>query len=747
MDESLALRLNDKSEHYDSALYTKCARVALDYVQNGLATLNYYLADFDAAYDLANALAGLATGTTAAQFDKLERSATRNFAHPAGATQIDVLATAVSQILFGGETNRRVDARRDEEETKADAANQLLAWNDQQNDSYVDGFLAIKDAIICNRGVQYDYWTDQYEIEKEPVEYDIPLKQKRKSDPASKKVTRWRTVKKKVGGYNKIVNISPYDFVCDPSIPLSRFQEGRYAGHRVLLSWQELKRRSELPVEDYQYVLPEVVKKLKNQRARKGLTQISPGSQLMSSSRTYFERQRRGNPTPDIGLTDKVNKDDGGTIECYVMTIRLRPKTYDIYEDDEDELVEFLLAGESDLLSVNVLTNKHGQFPYAVLEARPNAHMQFAPSIALIIKPLQDQIDSRKWRHEEQIERCGMMFLADPTKCDIESVLQDKTRIRQAICRTADGQGVPTEQIIDQIPVKDSTATFPAEMQEIKHDMEEASGAQSQIQGQTEDPSQTLGQYQDVSQMAMGRISTIARNLSSRALVWQTRRILMNLQQFMPDTQTIRITGQSDEEYDPDTPPPKFLTIRRDPPPDEIVAANESYKVASQQAISLGQVPPEPPPELLHADATDIQFEFDVSPHDGAMPGTDARAVAAAGRLIEAAANPAFQPCFDDTIPGNIDPKALLVWTARKAGLPAKNFLITRETAQKNLQAKMAAQGMPQMPGAPAQQPPAPTGPPAPQDATGAPSAAVLPPNPSAAPPQAQGVTLPQPSL
>ena len=128
---------------------------------------------------------------------------------------------------------------------------------------------------------------------------------------------------------------------------------------------------------------------------------------------------------------------------------------------------------------------------------------------------------------------------------------------------------------------------------------------------------------------------------------------------------------------------------------------------------------------------------------------TDARAVAACARLIEASTNPAFQPSFDNTVPGNIDPKALIVWTARKAGLPIKNFLITRATAQKNARERLMAEGggMPpaQAAGAPPMPPagqPAPGGPPPPPDPLGQPSAAILPPNPSAEPPMAQGATL-----
>lgn len=778
MDKSLGYRLDSSNAHYDSALFQKCAKAASDYIRDGLKSATYFYSDFDAANDLANALASLPTGTTTTTFDKLDRSSSTAFSHPAGATQITVLATAISQILFGGETNRQVQARKPGEETKADAMNELLAWNDAQQETYKDGYLCIWDSLVFNRGIQYDFWCDQYEVHKEPVKYEIPATPATNdtAEIPAETITRWKTVRKKVGGFTKIVNISPYDFVSDPTIPLTRFQESRYAGHRVVLSWQELKRRSELPVDDYQYVLPKVVEKLKNMKARRGITAISPNQALSSTSRSFFERQRRGNPAPEVGTSDKVNKDDGGTVECWIITIRMAPKTYGIYEDDELELIEFLIAGESDLLSVNVMTNEHGDYPYMVAEGRPSAHMQFSPSWALIMKPTQNQIDVRKSAHEEQVERCGMLMLADGAKCDIAQMMTDKTRIRQVILRTEEGEGVPLDLIISQIPIKDSTEGFPAEMEQLVQTMQEASGANAAAQGVTENPDQTATQFSTTQQMALGRISTVARNISA-PFMRQTRRIAMNLAQWMQDEQTILITGKN-KDFDPGNPPPKFLTIRRDPHtardkaaliaqslpqeiqatlaqpfaaiPDDQADSDEAKALlqtvetakdtADQAAISMGQTPvPVDPKAYL----PDIQFGFDVTPRDGSMPGVDQRAVAAASRLIEAASNAAFAQVFDPCVAGNFDPKALITYVAEKSGMPVANFRISEETAKKNAQAKLAAQGVPQ-PGqilpTPASQPtlPPPGAPQAPIQPNGIPSAGIVPATTPAAPPQAR---------
>lgn len=728
MDRALALRLDSCSSWYDAELYRKLSTLITGYIQDGLATLGYYQADFDSAYDLSNALATLGAGMNQQKFDKLDRSAASNFSDPCGATEIDVLATAISQILYGGELNRTVAPRNPDDETKANALNQLLAWNDQQQDTYIDGFLFVKDSLIC-RGIQYDCWSDQFESALEEVKYTIPEtpnKDKRRKPTPAQESTRWRIVKKKTGGYCRVVNISPYDFISDPTIPLSRFQESRYAGHRVILSWQELERRSKLPIDDYNYVLPEVVKRLKNQKERKGITSIGvTGGNVGSTSRTFYERQRRGIPQADMGMNSKINDKDGGVVECWCMTLRITPKEHDIYEDEDAQLIQFLIAGESDLLSVNVMTDKHGDYPYAVAEARPNAHAQFAPSLAMLLKPTQNQIDVRRSAHEEQVERCGIIVLADGTKCNIEQVLTDKSRIRQFVLRTEEGQGVPSDQILEAIEMPDSTKTFPQEMEMLKKSMEDTSGAHPHIQGTTEDPGQTATQYEGDNQMAMGRISTMARNISSRSLIRQTRRISMNLQQHMPDRQTVRIVGQP-KDYDPEQPPPKYLTVRREPISQEEKAIMDAeYAAVAQQAISQGLQPPPLDPKLSEPD---IQFAYDVVPHDGSLPGVDAKAVAAASRLIEAAANPSFQQAFDPCIPGNLDPRALLLYVAEKSGMPVANFRVTRETALKNARAKMAAQGM-------MQQPQITPGPSAPIGPNGIPSAQVLPQTPSAAAP------------
>lgn len=744
MDALLAARLNEESSHYDNALYRRLAKMGRDYVQAGVSVLDYYSPDFDVCSDMVNCFAsGLKT-----DLEKRNRSDPENFIHPMAATELWTLATFVSQILFGGETARHVEPRNPEDEDKADIVNELLAWNDGQQPTYTQGFHWCLDALTYNRGVMYDRWEDMMEVHLESVEYSLPWeaprdpetneiainpetgkKWRKPKDFQGDKRTRFKKVRKKVGGFVKIENLSSYDFICDPTIPTNRFQKGRFAGHRVVLTWQELKRRSELPVEDYEYVLPKVVQKLKNSKAKK-ISSMTTGASL-SQSRSFFERQRRNQPVTTITGSDKVDKEDGGVVECFCLQVRARPKAYDIFDDDEDELIELLMSGDTELLSANVTTCIHDQFPYAIGEGRPNAHMQFSPSWTLIIKGPSDYANYLKNRHHDSIARTtGNIFVLDPECIDIDQ-FTDPNRDGLFITLKPAAAGKPLDSFFKQIPVQDMTAKFHEEMMLWQQTAEQATGAHAAIQGQTEDPSQTLGQFDTVQTMATGRISTIARLLSASALVPQTQRIISNLQQFLPPEIVIRVTGETDA-FDPDKPPEKFMTVRRDA--SEWINHEDGKPLMTTD--ESGQPIPDP-----RASLPDIQGNFDISAHDGAMPGTDQKKVAALSRAVEAwSANPALQTVFDPTIPGNIDPRKMFFKLLKATGFPIGDLAVTREQAQKNLQEKQLASGMgtslpPAATGQP--QPDAPPIPAPPEAALGIPSAAVLPPTPPATPPQA----------
>jgi len=712
MDALLARRLNSRDTAYEPELFRKLSQIARDYIDAGNQSFQYHVADFDIANDIVQTWAPFPGDWKGGieSFDKMDMNDAGRFIHPMTATETTTVSTFISQILFGGPTARKVEPRNEDlppavkqriveleklvalappgnpvaddvqkeldrlrDLKPAELVNELLQWNDDQQETYLQGFLWCWDAWTFNRGIMYDHWQDQFKVELEAVQEELPFRPKKDEqgndlpdDGAREKATRYKKKRTKVGGFNKIDLVSPYDFICDPTMPIIRFQDGRFAGHRVLIPWMELKRRSELPVDDYYYVLPAVVDKLKNQPTSSNLVITTGQGPTTNRSRSYWERIRRGMPNGTIGATDKINKEDGGVIECFCLQIRQRPNAIGLYNDTEEEKIELLIAAELDLLSTNVMPNVHDEYPYCIGEARPHAHTQFSQSWVLTIKSIQDAVDFLKNQKMENVARTGgNMFLYDPLYTNIRDFF-DNSKVGLCIPITSEGResGKELSQMLTQIPVVDTTADNYRDMEMWIQQADIATGAHAYIQGQTEDPSQTATQFSGVQQMGVGRISTIARCLAA-PLCRQTRRFVMNFKQFMPDEQMVRITSDK-VDIDPDKPHPKFLVVKK----------------------------------------TDIEMEYDVIPSDGSLPGMDARKLAGLTRVLEAADDPASQACFDPTIPGSFDIKLLIFEAAKAAGLRVRNFLITKEQAERNKKAKMESmqppappQGQPGAPG------------------------------------------------
>lgn len=735
MDPNIAKRLDSRkgNESYDALFAGKVQQTAKDYIESGLRNLNWAVADFDAATDISEMLQPIDSivGTNG-NFASVDRNSALCFRDPAGFTQLHVLTTFLAEILFGGEQSREVEAQKEEDSEKADDVNALLAWNDQKQKIYLQGWLWIWNAVVYNRGVWYEDTDQDCEVIREEVEEDDitakPIIQKdekgkivRDADgkPIKTYPKRVRMRNKRVysGFFNRLNIVSPYDFISDPSRSTLTFQEGRYCGHRVLIPWLELKRRSELEPSDQDYVLPHVVLKMKSTGTNAVVPAPVGGTVGLNNSRTYWERTQRGGGIARGGIggsgvgagagVDGVNKDDGGTIECFVLFIRARPKTLEMYDDEEFEIIKILTTSTGDVLSVQCQPNKHDQFPYAFAESLPNAVRQFTPGWGLKCKPVQDRIDDLNVTHSTAMKRMGNILLIDPAKCDFKNLLTpDKNGLM--ILRTAEGKGVPMDEVVGQIPLTDTTANYNDEADRWERKMEDMTGANQYVQGQESGNDTTLGEFDATRKMATGRITSIARLLSEQGIMPQTMRWVSNFQQFMTGEQTVRIIGKSDD-FDPENPGQKWKTIKN----------------------------------------IDIQGQYDVVSDDPSLPGADAKIVAAAARTIEAyAGNPALAPAFDVKIPGSVDPVKVFRFMLRKSGLPVDRFAVSTEEAQKNtanaMQAAQMQGGQVEAPAGaagPVQPPTTPPLPPALPDEANLPQAGVLPPNPSAAPPQLNGLT------
>lgn len=688
MDRIVARRLGEDKDYR-----ARLVKLAKDYLRTGRDALAYWSSDFDMAYDIMSCYSPLSK----ADMEAIERGHPKRYILPMTATQITTMSTFVAQTLFGQATPWVVEGRRPEDEVPAEFINQLLRFNAEQQPTYLLGYLWCQDCIAVNRGVFYNSWAPMFR----PEMIEVPVQDPNDLDENGQPNTYMRPTRrnKVVGGYNKLEIVSPYDWICDPALPLWRLNDMRFCGHRTIMPVTELRRRSKLPIDHPAYVLPSAVEDLVA-KAKKGIAQadaavpslpgVLPNPAEIRLSRTAYERTRALQPTGNV----QADKNDTGNVECWELWVRLVPSENKIYEDeptptkvdqvasavgpvgsaemgattpaapnpqgaqlnlagvdlagavspqetdtsDEPVIFQILIAGGDVLLSMTESTYAHGLFPYSVGEGRPNAHFQFSPGWVQILKGLQDYIDWLKNRHQEALSRTlGNIFVYDPSRIDVADFMNpDKEGL--LIAMKPEAFGTKISDVIQQIPIKDLTENFLEEAMEFVKFSESVTAASSGMQGVVPngaDPSAT--QFAGTQQMGAGRMASIARLLSSQALVPQTRQFVSNFQQFLDQSQIIRF-----KPTDPTNIPPELA---------DAAAVNVSKDT--------------------------IQGEYEYISHDGTLPGSDGRKVAGIAKLLESA--PAFPQFFTES-PGNINVRKLLLVGAKALGLQVENFVYDSST-------------------------------------------------------------------
>lgn len=626
MDELIAAKLEDKDGRREGqqSLRNKVLKLARDYITLGRRSVDFYSRDFDCAHDLFQCYAQMGRK----DLESLERGSPRRFILPVASAQIATMASTISQILFGTSTPHKVENREPGGEIRTEIVNQLLRWNDEQQAIYLTGLMWVTECLLYNRGVLYEAWTPIMRSKITAVErtYEVGKKQKT--------YTAFVRNEEKAGGYVKYHIVSPYDFLADPGLPLYRLQEMRFAGHRAKIPWVSLKHRSQLDVDDPEYVSPIAVKNLKNFKRGAGIGLTSSqessgtgGSTLMS--RTSFERIRPNGPVTG----DTANSDDGGIVDVHEMWIKLIPKDYDISDDKALKTWRILVGNEVEVLSIEESFLACNEFPYAVGEARPSPHYQFTPSHMLELKPVQDFIDYLKNRRQEAISNTvGNIFIVRADKVNVDD-FKDPNKEGKIIAVNPEATDTDLNNIIKQVPITDLTAGFTGDLQRFVSFMEMTSGATAPMQGVADGGDTTATASAGAQQMSLGRMASIARCLSSEALVPQTRRTVSFYQQFLDDKFFIKIKG-SDWDLPPELIDKKHVEVSRDV----------------------------------------IQGNYDYVAHDGALPVADSKKVAALVRVLETA--PTFASLFTPDQPGNFDLRKIYAATMKAAGVNVENFVI-----------------------------------------------------------------------
>jgi hypothetical protein len=637
----------------DPTLVKKLVNICTNYISAGDKALSANSLSYNVAHDAYNCYRSM----TEKDIELVDRGAPRFYTMPMTANHISTMASFIAGTLFGRDSVLTVRAATAESEPAADAVNQLLRWNQEQQKSgmYQLGYLWIESALLYNKGIIYESWREKTKLAMEPVEKVVKPKMykevvledgsKAVEEVAEVKAVVMQKFRKRVCGFTNYSLVSPYDFISDPAFPAHRFQEGRFAGHRSVTSWAALKSRSLLSEDHTDYVFPEAVAKLKASKAGKDINTFAFGTKsgrnsnpASLKSRTEHERGGTGGALSGVSDTDKH---DGGLVELHEVWVRLVPRDLGLGDGEHPELFRCLIGGKSELLTIEESAYLHDEFPYTVGEARPSAFYPNGPSWAIMLKPLQDMVDFLKDRHQTALAKTiGNIFVARSQFVDWEEYYNPEKEGHVIPITENTPVSLPLNEIVKQVELTDMTKDYANEVGMLMSFSEQITAASSAMQG---DHGTDISATQFVGQMEMasGRLMTVARLLANQGLIPQTRRTLSNFQQFLGDDEAIQIKIRGNTpDYRPAFANKGFITVTKDT----------------------------------------IQGDFDFVVEDITLPGTQTRQIAAATRVLEAATQ--FPQMFDPTDPTGINVKSVFLHIMKLSGLNTNNFFNGVEGAQ-----------------------------------------------------------------
>lgn len=362
-----------------------------------------------------------------------ERNTIRNVVIPMNYAMLQTLLTYFVMLynqspmfLYGayGKEKRHVlgaELLNLEIQRQVDKASMLLNFHTQWRDNYVYGFGAVTPIWVKETTTQYqtkEIGDRTTNVENERITY--------------------------VG--NRLYNISPYDILPDPSVPIERVQESAFFGFIKHTNIQELIK---LDAKDWRdgYVNIDYVKE-----RFKDFGFVSPYSSDYDVKKSNMALSR-------YATQSTVPNRDANTasqnIDLLVMYVRIIPSDIGIGNSDKSELWTFVLCDDI-LIQAMPMGLDHGQIPVTIGAVDYDGYSTTPISRLEEVQSLQDTINWNFTSHVANVKKSlNGMFIVDPKFVNINDLRSPKPgkviRMRQA------GFGQDVTKAIYQLPVQDVT--------------------------------------------------------------------------------------------------------------------------------------------------------------------------------------------------------------------------------------------------------------------------------------------------
>jgi len=321
---------------------------------------------------------------------------------------------------------------------------------------------------------------------------------------------------------NYLVCVTPFRFLPDPRLPLTRFQEGEFCASEDEYSRSQFIEFEKQGICTGVEWIPDLAQDQMVDRRHFGILNDVKPSPIMSRQKMYI-----------------INTEVQVWLNPAKTTVGGEP-----IDPTRDELVLYVIwyANDARITRIEELDYPHHQFTFAVAQYEEDLINFINEGMADKLGPMQDVVD---WLINSRITNVRKVIsnqlLVDPSGIEIQDLRDRKPIIK--LKPKVQGTG-NLDRWVKQLPIVDVTTGHLNDINFIKDFSQQTTGITDNLLGQVASGRRSAQEVKSVNNNAASRIMSIINAVWNSALLPNGRMMLDNLRAGVDEPTVIRVIGQ-----------------------------------------------------------------------------------------------------------------------------------------------------------------------------------------------------------
>ena len=369
----------------------------------------------------------------------------------------------------------------------------------------------------------------------------------------------------------RLVNVDPRKWWRDPHVPMCDWEQGRFCGHRDVMSW---RRARQLSIERGGMYFN-----------LKALEEAAPSYQ----ERSFTDDPKTGDSDPLSFGTNEAYPGEKGFMIVDVIHVPLEAASpeWQLGDHDREQIWSFYVANNAVIIRAHPLAARHGRFPYSMAAGDPVSYRLWTPGTGERMDAMQR---FASWFYNAIVQEVQLSLnkagLSHPSLINFEDVLDPNpagiVRYSDEVADAIkDGRMVNPQLLYGQFEQPANVSDKLEMVHGLKAFAEWLMASNEPVSAMPTDTKRTLGEIQQLFSVASSRIGDVFEIIEAMAYAPLGERLASNVVQFMDTPMMVQILGDDQAmQVFGDT---DFLMVERG-----MVAGAYQYQ------MSDGKMPPDP---------------------------------------------------------------------------------------------------------------------------------------------------------